>query len=98
MQLHAAVTVDGRDRSRLERICRYLLRPPFAQDAIQRTGDGQAQSLRGHLRRLGTGRCGWTGAFSEEDPSFLAPIGQAIQGVFCSGEHCENKHDFVCDV
>lgn len=24
MQLHAAVTVDGRDRSRLERLCRYL--------------------------------------------------------------------------
>jgi hypothetical protein len=40
MQLHAAVTVDGRDRSRLERLCRYLLRPPFAQDAVQRTADG----------------------------------------------------------
>ena len=31
MQLHAATTVDGRDRRRLERICRYLLRPPFAR-------------------------------------------------------------------
>ena len=28
MQLHAAVTVDGRDRKLLERVCRYLLRPP----------------------------------------------------------------------
>ena len=33
MQLHAATTVDGRDRKRLERVCRYLLRPPFAHDA-----------------------------------------------------------------
>jgi hypothetical protein len=30
MHLHAATTVDGRDRKRLERVCRYLLRPPFA--------------------------------------------------------------------
>ena len=27
MQLHAATTVDGRDRRRLERVCRYLLSP-----------------------------------------------------------------------
>jgi hypothetical protein len=27
MQLHAAVTIDGRDRKRLEPVCRYLLRP-----------------------------------------------------------------------
>jgi hypothetical protein len=48
MQLHAAVTVDGRDRSRLERVCRYLLRPPFAQDAIERTADGQ---VRVHFKK-----------------------------------------------
>ena len=30
MLLHAAVTVDGRDRKRLERVCRYLLRPPYS--------------------------------------------------------------------
>jgi len=28
MNLHAATTADGRDRKQLERICRYLLRPP----------------------------------------------------------------------
>ena len=33
MNLHAATT-DGRDRKQLERICRYLLRPPFAHDAV----------------------------------------------------------------
>ncbi len=48
MQLHAAVTVDGRDRKRLERVCRYLLRPPFALDAVQRTPDGQ---VRVHFKK-----------------------------------------------
>jgi hypothetical protein len=43
MQLHAAVTVDGRDRKRLERVCRYLLRPPFAHDAVERTADEQVR-------------------------------------------------------
>jgi hypothetical protein len=43
MQLHAAVTIDGRDRKRLERICRYLLRPPFAHDAVEYTPDGQVR-------------------------------------------------------
>lgn len=48
MQLHAAVTVDGRDRKRLERVCRYLLRPPFALDAVQRTADGR---VRVHFKK-----------------------------------------------
>ncbi|MFK7989990.1 MAG: transposase, partial [Sandaracinaceae bacterium] len=48
MQLHAAVTVDGRDRKRLERVCRYLLRPPFALDAVERTADGQ---VRVHFKK-----------------------------------------------
>jgi len=48
MQLHAAVTVDGRDRKRLERVCRYLLRPPFALDDVQRTADGQ---VRVHFKK-----------------------------------------------
>jgi hypothetical protein len=47
-QRHAAVTVDGRDRKRLERVCRYLLRPAFAHDAVQRTPDGQ---VRVHFKR-----------------------------------------------
>ena len=40
---HAAARappVDGRVRRRLERVCRYLLRPPFALDAVQRTLTG----------------------------------------------------------
>ena len=53
MQLHAAVTVDGRDRKRLERVCRYLLRPPFALDAVQRTADGQVRVHFKKPNRLG---------------------------------------------
>lgn len=43
MQLHAATTVDGRDRKQLERLCRYLLRPPFAHDAVQALPDGRVR-------------------------------------------------------
>lgn len=39
--LHANLRVSGEDRARLEQLCRYLLRPPVAQDRLQRTGDGR---------------------------------------------------------
>jgi hypothetical protein len=39
--LHAGVVVPGNDRARLERVCRYALRPPVAYDRIHLTGDGQ---------------------------------------------------------
>ena len=39
----SATTVDGRDRRRLERVCRYLLRPPFAHDAIEALADGRVR-------------------------------------------------------
>jgi len=48
MQLHAAVAVDGRDRKRLERACRYLLCPPFVLGAVQCTADGQ---VRVHFKK-----------------------------------------------
>ena len=43
LHLHAATTVDGRDRKRLERVCRYLLRPPFAHDAVEALDDGRVR-------------------------------------------------------
>ena len=43
MHLHAATTVDGRDRKQLERVCRYMLRPPFAHDAVQALPDGRVR-------------------------------------------------------
>lgn len=41
LNLHAATVVDGRDRRRLERLCKYLLRPPFSRDAVHRLPDGR---------------------------------------------------------
>ncbi len=43
MNLHAATTADGRDRKQLERICRDLLRPPFAHDAVTARPDGRVR-------------------------------------------------------
>jgi hypothetical protein len=37
--LHADVAVPAADRARLEQLCRYLLRPPVAQDRLRRMGD-----------------------------------------------------------
>ncbi len=39
--LHANVAVRAGDRVRLEHLCRYVLRPPVAQDALQLTTDGK---------------------------------------------------------
>jgi len=38
--LHAGVTVGGADRQRLEQLCRYLLRPPIAQERLTLRPDG----------------------------------------------------------
>src|SRR5437879_8029341 len=37
--LHANVAVPAGDRGRLEQLCRYLLRPPVAQERLRRMGD-----------------------------------------------------------
>ena len=39
--LHANVWVSGNDRAGLERLCRYILRPPFAQERLRRRRDGR---------------------------------------------------------
>lgn len=39
--LHAGVVVPARDRARLERVCRYALRPPVAHERIHLTSEGQ---------------------------------------------------------
>lgn len=43
MQLHAAARVDGADKAGLERICRYLLRPAFAHDAVEALENGRVR-------------------------------------------------------
>ena len=39
--LHANVWVHGNDRAGLERLCRYVLRPPLAQDHLRLRSDGR---------------------------------------------------------
>jgi hypothetical protein len=39
--LHAGGAVPTGDRERLEHLARYVLRPPVAQDALERTADGR---------------------------------------------------------
>jgi len=39
--LHADVAVRAGDRRRLARLCRYVLRPPVAQDALELTAEGR---------------------------------------------------------
>src|SRR5262249_48351985 len=39
--LHANVWVGANDRAALERVCRYILRPPFAQERLRRCSDGR---------------------------------------------------------
>ena len=39
--LHANVCVPSRDRSQLERLCRYALRPPVAQERLRLTPEGR---------------------------------------------------------
>ena len=45
--LHAGLVVPAGRRDRLERVCRYVLRPPVAAERLELTGDGQVRlSLR----------------------------------------------------
>ncbi|MEN8183019.1 MAG: transposase [Myxococcota bacterium] len=41
MSLHADVAVPARDRRRLERLCRYVARPPLAHDRLEARTDGR---------------------------------------------------------
>ncbi len=41
VSLHANVAVPARDRRRLERLCRYVARPPVASERLSRLDDGR---------------------------------------------------------
>jgi len=41
LNLHANVAIHANDRRRLERLARYILRPPFSQDRLSRLPDGR---------------------------------------------------------
>jgi len=48
VNVHAAVRVHGNDREQLQRLCRYLGRPPIAEERLTWTDDGR---LRYELKR-----------------------------------------------
>src|SRR2546425_1908323 len=52
--LHANVAVPARDRHRLERLCRYVARPPVATDRLERLPDGRLLYHLRHRWRDGT--------------------------------------------
>ncbi len=43
INIHAVQVVDGRDRRRVERLCKYITRPPVAQDRLERRADGKLE-------------------------------------------------------
>ena len=54
MSLHANVAVPARDRRRLERLCRYVTRPPVATERLSRLADARLLYRLKHRWRDGT--------------------------------------------
>jgi hypothetical protein len=54
VSLHANVAVPARDRRRLERLCRYVARPPLATERLARLPDGRLLYRLKHRWRDGT--------------------------------------------
>lgn len=54
INVHAAVAFDARDRPRMERMCRYLARPPIAQHRLTMRSDGCVQYAMKKVWRDGT--------------------------------------------
>ncbi len=54
VSLHANVAVPARDRKRLERLCRYVARPPIATERLSRMADGRLLYRLKHRWRDGT--------------------------------------------
>jgi hypothetical protein len=52
--LHAGIVVRAGDRERLERLCRYTLRPPIAQARLRLDGEGQVWITLRHQWADGT--------------------------------------------
>ncbi|MBK7586092.1 MAG: transposase [Myxococcales bacterium] len=54
INLHAAQVIDGRDRRRVERLAKYITRPPIAQDRLERRQDGRLELIFKKVWRDGT--------------------------------------------
>jgi hypothetical protein len=44
VNVHVGPAIDGRDRKRLERLCRYMARPPVCQERLAVTASGRSWS------------------------------------------------------
>ncbi len=95
--LHAGVAVPAGQRARLERLCRYILRPPIAQERLSRTSDGKV------LLRLRRAWRDGTRAIRFEPSEFLEKLASMVprprinlliyHGVF--GPHARCRKDAV---
>ena len=54
ISVHANVGIPARDRARLERLCRYVARPPVATERLSRFADGRLLYRLKHRWRDGT--------------------------------------------
>jgi hypothetical protein len=54
INIHAVQVIDGRDRRRVERVCKYITRPPVAQDRLERRPDGKLELSFKNVWRDGT--------------------------------------------
>ena len=52
--LHAGVVIEGRDRKRIERLSRYISRPPIARERLHELPDGRIAYRLRHPWRDGT--------------------------------------------
>jgi len=54
VNLYAKQQVDGCDRQQLERLCRYVMRPPLSQERLQWRPDGRLELTLKNVRKDGT--------------------------------------------
>jgi hypothetical protein len=54
VNVHAVQLVDGRDRRQLERLARYILRPPLSQERLERRADGRLELTLKNVWKDGT--------------------------------------------
>jgi hypothetical protein len=71
--LHAALRVRAGRRERLERVCRYVLRPPVAQDRVTVTSEGQVRLALRHAWSDGTTHLGFDPVAFLERLAVLVP-------------------------
>jgi hypothetical protein len=54
INVHARRVVGGRDRPQIERLCRYVTRPPLAQERLELRSDGRLELTLKNIWRDGT--------------------------------------------